>query len=257
MKRLAIAMLVAVSAFARADASSTNEQLLNRLLRQGTVKITPSFGALAEGVEQPFEFDFGLLYANPDGSGDSWEVPLALSYQFNKADSLAFSSGYLRNDDGTHSHAGSDNFTLLYQHLFTISETTGARLSAGAIVPSGGAVGSSTATQFVQGSLGYQFVSSWTLGGSASLIHVDSVPSGIGNTGERYAASLGHDVTETIGYTAKLFHDERSGIPGTTTAEFEYDFPLSGPFSGALIADYGLTSEHHDAALELDIACRW
>jgi len=249
--------LVAVFGFALLALSSlanaTSDATLKRLLRRDiVVPRAPSDIAFAEGLFTPsWEFDTGLSYTDPDGPGSAWEVPLSLAYQFTPLDSLKFTTGFIRNSDGTKQSNGADDFGVRYMHKFDFgSSAWSSSVALSAVAPSGGSVGSTAARQSVQGALGYDLYKDWNLAGVVAVIHVDNTPVGVDKIGERYAVIAAWKSIASL----TLYRDERNGKVGTTTAEFEYDFNFTKTLGGALVVDSGLTNQHRDNSLEFDLA---
>lgn len=235
-------------------ASAANDATLNRLLRRDIIVPRASLGIAFTEVEASFqpswEFDSGLSYTDLDGPGRAWEVPLTLAYQFTPLDSLKLTTGFIRDSDGTKQSSGADDFGIRYTHKFDLDGSAwSSSVALSVVAPSGGSVGSTTARQSVQAALGYNLSDDWSLKGVAAIIHINNTPTGIDNVGERYALIAGWKSASLT-----MYRDERSGKPGITTAEFEYDFNFSKILSGALVVDSGLTNQHRDNSLEFDLA---
>jgi hypothetical protein len=256
---IAIAVLLAFASFAlRAQDRDSNSSLVDRVLRHDTPE-GPRIRAAA--VEQPnWEFDFGVAYSNLQGPGSSWEIPLALAYSINDENTLSVSTGALWNNDGTSTHSGADDWTVRYQFVRKFDSDVSASLVAAVIVPAGGNVGSTTATQLLQGGISYPLASSrWVLGGSIALVHVDELPHELESTGRIYAVNAKYKVDADRTVLLKIKRKERDGAAGSTIGELVYDFTFSKamPLAGELVIDHGFTEGSRDSSIELDAAYTW
>ena len=256
--KCAVALLLLVANIAEgATSSSANDSSLNRLLR-GDALGPQRLLRLRDIETSPWEFDFGLSFTDPEQPGDAWETPVSLDYSFDANDILTFSTGYVRQNDGSEDSSGADDFGVSYRHDFQpVCEVCSEVLVAGVTVPSGGSVGSNTAKQFLKLGIGYALSTEWTIGASATAIHINNPDPGVSETGGRYVVNLQKGFANQSAFVVRLLQDERDGEDATTTAEIEYDFPLGTLLSGALVVDQGLTSDHRDTYAEFDLAYKF
>jgi hypothetical protein len=250
MKRLLTFVLLMHLSLAQGQISSGIDAQIDRALRRDLPNIRHTRALLA--AETPWELDFGASYSDSDGPGSAWEVPLTLSYTFGS--NFAFvSTGAIWNDDGSSSSQGADDFTIGMQHTIKLEQGVRIGILAAVVVPSGGEVGSTTAVQLGQFSATIPVEQSWSLGGSLALVHVNSVPASVNNTGEIYSLNLAHEI-ESGRVILKLKRKERGGTTGTTIGEFVYDFsvPHTSDWTGELIVGHGFTPEHKDNLIDFE-----
>jgi hypothetical protein len=256
MKALLCAMLIAgMSVISIATAQDT-DVLVDRVLRRDIARTSDLFFREADQELTRFTFNTGLSYANGYGSDSSLEIPFGLDYAITENDVISATSGLVRADDGTDRAHGFQDLTLSYLHVQPTEGRLYGIFSAAVIIPAGGDVGSTTATQVVSGVLGYRIADDWQLRGGVALVHVDELPSGIDDIGTSYSASLLKGFKDSK-LTATVRRKLREGLTGTTSGELKYDFKLTRDREGSLLVGHVFTDGRSSNFAELSLAFPW
>jgi len=162
---------------------------------------------------------------------------------------------------GRSREAGSDAVTGLAELQFKVLHLLGAGFTAGAglTLPTGGAIGSTSASQSAKLVYEYTYARVWNALTSVSLIHANGSTADQSPYTKVLYAELGREISAGHTLIANLARTQRGGMAASTELGVEYDFPFpligkAKKIDASLSWVRGISRGSRHTALELSLS---
>jgi hypothetical protein len=239
--------------------SADQSALLERLARQ-TQREAKSVRLLGADVHtSPFDFTLGLAVARDRGDETARTTYLPMSMQYALDPDKRTTVG-LRTDGYTRTSAPSTGSASGWADV----ELSATRVLASAwlgkftvVIPTGGFVGSTSATQGLKLKFVPELAAPWSLAASAKGIHAGGQPAGRSPYLYVFYAELGRDLGDGRSLTASATQLRHRGDKTTTDLALEADVPFAERWIGSLSLTRGITPGATHTALELGFTVKF